>query len=563
MGCILLNEFLPRGGAAPRLRARPGRRSSGASAISSARRRRPSPPRRRHRPQGDLGLHRLPDQRPQRHQARLPGARQPSSPRPRPPSSPSSGATTTGTATAASATAATATTAAGRRSPRRWPTHYGLKAGDRVLDVGCGKAFLLYDLTQVVPGLEVARHRRLRVRDRAREGGGRATACDVGSASRRCPTRTTASTWSSRSTRCTTSRLRPRQRPARDRARRREHKYVVRRVLPQRGGEGEPPLLAAHLRGVLHAAGVGVVVRAHAATPAITRSSTSSSSMKAAILVAQDAALGHRRGRACRRARRRPGAGQGRLQRHLRLAAGRDRRRQGPRPVPAAPAGPRGLGRGAGGRPRRVDRRAPATASCCTGARAPASQSPPARLPLGRPEAERRLGHHLQRAGRRVREPRDARSRTTSTASSRRCWAARSPPASASSHNDAQVKIGESVVVFGAGGVGLSVVQGAALAGAHPIVAVDLHDNKLELAGAPGRDPPAERLGRGRRGGRRRHRRTGRRGRRRRQHRRARGHRARLRARPARAGARSWSASRARATTPRRSTRCRCTSARC
>ena len=34
--------------------------------------------------------------------------------------------------------------------------HYGLKAGDRVLDIGCGKAFLLYELTQAVPGLQVA-----------------------------------------------------------------------------------------------------------------------------------------------------------------------------------------------------------------------------------------------------------------------------------------------------------------------------------------------------------------------------------------------------------------------
>lgn len=33
--------------------------------------------------------------------------------------------------------------------------HYQLQAGQRVLDVGCGKAFLLYELAQVVPGLEV------------------------------------------------------------------------------------------------------------------------------------------------------------------------------------------------------------------------------------------------------------------------------------------------------------------------------------------------------------------------------------------------------------------------
>lgn len=34
--------------------------------------------------------------------------------------------------------------------------HYGLKPGDRVLDVGCGKAHLLYELTREVPGIQVA-----------------------------------------------------------------------------------------------------------------------------------------------------------------------------------------------------------------------------------------------------------------------------------------------------------------------------------------------------------------------------------------------------------------------
>jgi S-(hydroxymethyl)glutathione dehydrogenase/alcohol dehydrogenase len=52
--------------------------------------------------------------------------------------------------------------------------------------------------------------------------------------------------------------------------------------------------------------------------------------------------------------------------------------------------------------------------------------------------------------------------------------------------NNARLTIGESVVVFGAGGVGLNIVQAAAMVSAWPIVAVDLHDNKLELARALG-----------------------------------------------------------------------------
>jgi S-(hydroxymethyl)glutathione dehydrogenase / alcohol dehydrogenase len=53
-------------------------------------------------------------------------------------------------------------------------------------------------------------------------------------------------------------------------------------------------------------------------------------------------------------------------------------------------------------------------------------------------------------------------------------------------NNDAKVKIGESVVVFGTGGVGLNVVQFAQLAGANPIVAIDLVDAKLDMAKSRG-----------------------------------------------------------------------------
>jgi S-(hydroxymethyl)glutathione dehydrogenase/alcohol dehydrogenase len=48
--------------------------------------------------------------------------------------------------------------------------------------------------------------------------------------------------------------------------------------------------------------------------------------------------------------------------------------------------------------------------------------------------------------------------------------------------NNANLKIGESVVVFGAGGIGLNVIQGAAMTSAYPVIAVDLLENKLEIA---------------------------------------------------------------------------------
>ena len=63
--------------------------------------------------------------------------------------------------------------------------------------------------------------------------------------------------------------------------------------------------------------------------------------------------------------------------------------------------------------------------------------------------------------------------------------------------NTAQVKPGSTVAVFGCGGVGLSVVQGARIAGARRVIAVDLSAEKMEMARrfgatdtvAPGGDP--------------------------------------------------------------------------
>jgi len=46
----------------------------------------------------------------------------------------------------------------------------------------------------------------------------------------------------------------------------------------------------------------------------------------------------------------------------------------------------------------------------------------------------------------------------------------------------AAVEPGSSVAVIGCGGVGLSAISGAALAGASRIIAIDIHDHKLELA---------------------------------------------------------------------------------
>ena len=48
-------------------------------------------------------------------------------------------------------------------------------------------------------------------------------------------------------------------------------------------------------------------------------------------------------------------------------------------------------------------------------------------------------------------------------------------------NNDAQVKIGQSVLIFGIGGMGLNIAYASSLVSAYPIIGVDIHKNKIEM----------------------------------------------------------------------------------
>lgn len=49
-------------------------------------------------------------------------------------------------------------------------------------------------------------------------------------------------------------------------------------------------------------------------------------------------------------------------------------------------------------------------------------------------------------------------------------------------NNEAELKMGQSIIVYGVGGVGLNIIQGAAMVSANPIIAIDLNEEKLQLA---------------------------------------------------------------------------------
>ena len=57
-------------------------------------------------------------------------------------------------------------------------------------------------------------------------------------------------------------------------------------------------------------------------------------------------------------------------------------------------------------------------------------------------------------------------------------------------NNDAKVKNGESIVIIGSGGIGLGAILGASLVNAYPIIAVDLHEHKLDLQESLGLHTP-------------------------------------------------------------------------
>jgi len=48
-------------------------------------------------------------------------------------------------------------------------------------------------------------------------------------------------------------------------------------------------------------------------------------------------------------------------------------------------------------------------------------------------------------------------------------------------NNDAKIKIGQSVLIFGIGGVGLNIVQAASMVSAYPIIGIDLYEHKIDM----------------------------------------------------------------------------------
>ena len=49
-------------------------------------------------------------------------------------------------------------------------------------------------------------------------------------------------------------------------------------------------------------------------------------------------------------------------------------------------------------------------------------------------------------------------------------------------NNDAKVGIGESILIYGLGGKGLSIAYASSIVSGYPIIGIDVHEEKLELS---------------------------------------------------------------------------------
>ena len=358
--------------------------------------------------------------------------------------------------------------------------HYGIKPGDRILDVGCGKGFILYDFTQAVPGVEVVgidvstyaiEHAKEEVKPLLQV----ASAAQLPFPDQSFDLVISINTlhnlycYDLHKALKEIVRVGP-QTPV-----------SLRRVVSHRGGKGQSHVLAVHLRDVLHAAGVAVVVRPDRLHAATIRSFISSNSYEisrrnpgpaegpAGPGGYRSAPAGHG-----------PGPGQVLFSGICGSQIGEIDGVKGPDRFLPHLLGHEGTGIvlevGEGVRTVKPDDKVVLHWRKGSGLESVAPSTSPQ---IGRVNAGwvTTFNEYAIVSENRVTAiPRDFDADVAAL------FGCAVTTGFGVINNNAQLKIGQSIAIFGAGGIGLNIVQAAALVSANPIIAVDLFDNRLALA---------------------------------------------------------------------------------
>ena len=137
--------------------------------------------------------------------------------------------------------------------------HYGLKGGHKILDVGCGKGFLVYDFTQVVSGadvrgIDISDYAIANAKDEVKDCVQVGTAASLPFTDKSFDLVVSINTLHNLHCYDLDKALREIERVGRN------HKYICVEFIPKRGGEGEPAVLASNVRSVQYAGGMGMVV---------------------------------------------------------------------------------------------------------------------------------------------------------------------------------------------------------------------------------------------------------------------------------------------------------------